>query len=43
VEFERICGVAVGHFCVEVGGQVDDVDGSKRTFFGTDTTSLILV
>lgn len=29
----------MGHLCLEVGGQVDDVDGTKRAFFWTNTTS----
>lgn len=29
----------MGDLGIQVGGQVDDVDGAERTFLGTDTTS----
>jgi hypothetical protein len=39
VEFERVCRVPVGDFCVKVGGQVDDVDCAERAFLGTDAAA----
>lgn len=42
MEFEGVGGVAMGYFRVQVGGQVDDIDGAKGTFFGTDPASYLL-
>ena len=39
VQLEAVGRVAVGDLGLEVGGQVDDVDGVKRALLGTDTTS----
>jgi hypothetical protein len=39
VELEAVRRVAVGNLGLEVGGQVDDVNGSEGTLFGTDTTT----
>lgn len=39
VQLEAVCRVAVSDLRLEVGGQVDDVDGVKGAFLGADTTS----
>lgn len=39
MELEGVGGVAVGDLRLEVGGQVDDGDGAKRTFLGADATT----
>jgi hypothetical protein len=39
VELETVGRVTVGDLRLEVGGQVDDVDGIERTFLGTDTAT----
>lgn len=39
VELEAVGRVAMGDFRLQVGGQVDDVDGAKGTFLRTDTAS----
>lgn len=39
VQLEAVGAVAVCDLCLEVGGQVDDVDGVEWTLLGTDTTS----
>jgi hypothetical protein len=39
MQFEGIGRVTVGHFRFEIGRQVDDVDGTKGTLLGTDTTT----
>jgi hypothetical protein len=39
VQFEAVGRVSVGDLGLEVGGQVDDVDGVEGALLGTDTTS----
>jgi hypothetical protein len=39
VELEAVGRVTVGDLRLEVGGQVDDVDGIERTFFRANTTT----
>ena len=39
MQFKAIGGVAVGDLSLKVGGQVDDIDGTKRTFFRTYTAA----
>ena len=39
VELETVGRVTVGDLRLEVGGQVDDVDGIERTFLGADTAT----
>lgn len=39
MELETVGGVSVGDLGLEVGGQVDDVDGVEGAFLGADTTS----
>jgi hypothetical protein len=39
VELEAVGRVTVGDLRLEVGGQVDDVDGIERTFLGADTAT----
>lgn len=39
MELERVGRVTVSDFLFQVGGQVDDMDGAKRTLFRTDTTT----
>jgi len=39
VELEAVGRVTVGDLRLEVGGQVDNVDGIERTFLGTDTAT----
>jgi hypothetical protein len=39
MQLEAICGIAVGDLSLEVGGQVDDVDGPKGTFLWADTAT----
>jgi hypothetical protein len=39
VEFEAVGRVAVCDLSLEIGRQIDDVDGAERAFFGTDTTA----
>lgn len=39
VELEAVGRVAVRHLRLEVGGQVDNVDGAKGAFFRADTAS----
>jgi hypothetical protein len=38
-ELEAVGRVTVGDLRLEVGGQVDDVDGIERTFLGADTAT----
>jgi hypothetical protein len=39
VEFEAVGRVAVTDFSLEIGRQINDVDGTERAFLGTDTTA----
>lgn len=39
VQLEAVGGVSVGDLALEVGGQVDDGDGTERAFLGADTAS----
>lgn len=39
MQLERIGRITMRHFRFQVGRQVDNVDGAKRTFLGTDTTT----
>jgi hypothetical protein len=39
MKLEAVGRVSVSDMGLEVGGQVDDVDGSKGALLGTDTTS----
>lgn len=39
VELEAVGGVSVGDLSFQVGGQVDDVNGTEWAFLRTDTTS----
>ena len=39
MKLERVGRVSVRHLCLEVGRQIDDVDGPKWTFLWTNTTS----
>lgn len=39
MQFEAVGRVAVGDLGLEVGGQVDDVDGVERAFLGANTTT----
>lgn len=39
MQLEGVGGVAVGDLSLEVGGQVDDVDGVEGTFLRTDTAT----
>jgi hypothetical protein len=39
VELEAVRRVPVGDLRLQVGGQVDDVDGAERALLDTDTTS----
>lgn len=39
MKLETVGRVTVGHLGFQVGGQVDDVDGTEGTFLGADTTT----
>lgn len=39
MKLEAVRGVTVGDLAFQVGGQVDDMDRTKRTFLGTDTAT----
>ena len=39
MELEAVGGVPVGNLGIQVGGQVDDVDSTERTFLGADTAT----
>lgn len=39
VKLEAVGGVTVGDLALQVGGQVDNVDGTERTLLGADTTT----
>lgn len=39
MKLEAVGGVPVGDRAIQVGRQVDNVDGAKRAFLGTDTTT----
>lgn len=39
MQLEAVGGVSVGDLSLQVGGQVDDVDGVKGALFGTDAAS----
>lgn len=39
VQLETVGRVTVGDLGLQVGGQVDNVDGTERTLLGTDTTT----
>lgn len=39
MQLKAVGGVAVGDLGFQVGGQVDDVNGTERTLLGTDTTT----
>ena len=39
MKLEAVGRVAVGDLGLEVGGQVDDVNGSEWALLGTDTTT----
>ena len=39
VKLEAVGGITVGDLGFQVGRQVDDVDGTERTFLGTDTAT----
>ena len=39
MKLEAICRIAVGDLGLEVGGQVDDVDGPKGAFLWANTAS----
>jgi hypothetical protein len=39
MQLEAVGAIAVGDLRLEVGGQVDDVDGIKWALLGTDTTA----
>ena len=39
MELEAVGGVSMGNLSLEVGGQVDDVNGTKGTFLGTNATA----
>ena len=39
VDLEAIRGVSLGDLCLQIRGQVDDVDRAEWTLFGADTTS----
>lgn len=39
VELEAVGRVAVGDLSLQVGGQVDDVNGTERALLGTDTAT----
>jgi hypothetical protein len=39
MEFEAVGGIAVGDLTFKIGGQVDNMDGAKRTFLRADTAA----
>lgn len=39
MKLEAVRRVTVGDLSLQVGGQVDDVNGTEGTFLGTDTTT----
>jgi hypothetical protein len=39
MQFEAVSRVTVGDLRFKIGRQVDDVDGTERTFFRADTAS----
>jgi hypothetical protein len=39
MQLEAVRAVAVGYLRLEIGGQVDDVDGIEGTFLGTDAAA----
>lgn len=39
MELEAVGAITMGDLVLEVGGQVDDGDGIKRTLLGADTTT----
>jgi hypothetical protein len=43
VQLERVGGVPVSDFCVQVGGQVNNVDGAEGTLLGTNTAADTIV
>ena len=38
MKLERIGGISMSYFCVQIRWQIDDVDSSEGTFFRTNTT-----
>lgn len=39
MQLEAIGRVSMSDLSLEIGGQVDDIDGTKRTFLRTDTAA----
>lgn len=39
MQFEAVGRVPVGDLCLEIGGEVDDIDGAKGTFLRADTAA----
>jgi hypothetical protein len=39
MEFKRVSRVSVGDLGLEIGRQIDDVDGTERTFLRADTAT----
>ena len=39
VQLEAVCRVTMGDLGLEIGRQIDDVDGTKWAFFGANTTT----
>jgi hypothetical protein len=39
VKLEAVGGVTVGDLALQVGGQVDNIDGAERTLLGANTTT----
>lgn len=39
MQLEAVGGVPVGDFGLQVGGQVDDMDGAEGAFLGADTAA----
>lgn len=39
MEFEAVGRVAVSDLSLEIGRQIDNVNGAERTFLGADTTA----
>ena len=39
MQLEAVGRISMGDLCLQIGWQVDDIDGSKGAFLGTDTTT----
>jgi hypothetical protein len=39
MELEAVGAISVGNLALEIGGQVDNCNGIKRTLLGADTTT----